>query len=197
MRIWSITTASAAWHACTTLAAHRFSIAIRSAEVFGGRSSLISSASSDPSAPGCTTLTAVKAAPVSASRSAISSVVTTPSEFLLTNSASITRIVPLSTRSPRRNSLGRCRRVGWCGRDGVVPFAVEVVAGDGEGVDLLFRVLDAGGVGAGVELRADGQPGRGAGGADQVDDDLVAGQRPTPPVQGDLGEQPVFDLVPF
>ena len=72
---------------------------------------------------------------------------------------------------------------------------MEVVAGDGEGVDLLLRVSDAGGVGAGVEFGADGQPGRGAGGADQVDDDLVAGQGPAPPVQGDLREQPVFDLV--
>jgi hypothetical protein len=50
-------------------------------------------------------------------------------------------------------------------------------------------------VGAGVEFGADGEPGGGAGGADEVDDDLVAGQRPAPPVQGDLGEQPVLDLV--
>ena len=60
-----------------------------------------------------------------------------------------------------------------------------------------LRVPDAGGVGAGVEVGADGQPGGGAGGADQVDDDLVAGQGPAAPVQGDLGEQPVLDLVPF
>ena len=72
---------------------------------------------------------------------------------------------------------------------------MEVVAGEREYVDLLFRVADAGGVGTGVEFGAHGEPGGGMGGADQVDDDLVAGQRTTPPVQGDLGEQPVFDLV--
>ena len=60
-----------------------------------------------------------------------------------------------------------------------------------------LRVSDAGGVGAGVEVGADGEPGRGGGGADQVDDDLVAGQRPAAPVHGDLGEQPVLDLVPL
>jgi len=31
--------------------------------------------------------------------------------------------------------------------------------------------------------------------ADQVDDHAVAGQVPPAPVHGDLGEQPVFDLV--
>jgi hypothetical protein len=72
---------------------------------------------------------------------------------------------------------------------------VEIVWGDREGLDLLLGVGDAGGVVAGVELGADGEPGGGAGGTDQVDDDLVAGQRPAPPVEGDLGEQPVFDLV--
>ena len=81
-------------------------------------------------------------------------------------------------KGSRRNNLGRCRRVGWCGRDGVVPLSVEVVAGDREGVDLFFGVLDADGVGAGVEFGADGEPGGGAGGTDEVDDDLVAGQRP-------------------
>jgi hypothetical protein len=53
---------------------------------------------------------------------------------------------------------------------------VEVVASDREGLDLLVGVLDADGVG--VELGAGGEPGGGAGGADEVDDDLVAGQRP-------------------
>jgi hypothetical protein len=69
------------------------------------------------------------------------------------------------------------------------------VAGDRQGVYLLLRVFDAGGVGAGVEFGAHGEPGGRGGGADQVDDDLVAGQGSAAPVEGDLGEQPVFDLV--
>ena len=32
-------------------------------------------------------------------------------------------------KGPRRNSVGELRRVGWC--DPVIPFAVEVVAGEG------------------------------------------------------------------
>jgi hypothetical protein len=56
---------------------------------------------------------------------------------------------------------------------------------------------------AGIELRhlryfgADSQAGAGGGGGDRVDDDLVAGQRPPTPVEGDVGEQPVLDLVPL
>src|SRR6476619_2620921 len=48
-----------------------------------------------------------------------------------------------------------------------------------------------------VAVGVDLQPLVVGGRADQVDDDLVAGQWPTAPVQGDGGEQPVFDLVPF
>src|SRR6266704_3328267 len=64
---------------------------------------------------------------------------------------------------------------------------MEVVLADGQG-GYLF---------AGVQLGGDGQPGGCGGGADQLDDGLVAGQRPTAPVAGDLGEQPVLDLVPL
>jgi len=53
---------------------------------------------------------------------------------------------------------------------------VEVVAVERQGVDLLAGVLDPDGVGGGVEFGADGESGGGGGGADQVGDDLVAGQ---------------------
>ena len=100
---------------------------------------------------------------------------------------------------------GRCwRRRGGPGRgraDGVVPFAVEAVPRQGAGVfhvpELRPGDLDAAGVAAGVQLRGDGQPGRGGGRGDGVDDDLVAGQRAGPPVAGDLGEQPVLYFVPL
>lgn len=88
------------------------------------------------------------------------------------------KLKPSFGKGPRRNSLGWCWRVGRWSAQGVVPFAVEVVAGDREGVDLFVGVFDADGVGPGVEFGADGEPGGGAGGADQVDDDLVAGQGP-------------------
>ena len=81
--------------------------------------------------------------------------------------------------------------------DGVVPVVVEAVIVDRQGLDLFFGVGQAGGVLAGVQLGGDGQPGGRGGGGDQLDDGLVAGQRPAAPVAGDLGEQPVLDLVPL
>src|SRR5664280_960957 len=87
------------------------------------------------------------------------------------------------------------------GVEGVVPFAVPVVSGEGavvfEGLDLLVGDFDAGGVAGGVELGVDVQAGAGSGGGDGVDDDFVAGQGPAAPVHRDVGEEPVFDFVPF
>ena len=71
------------------------------------------------------------------------------------------------------------------------------MAGDRQVVDVLLGVLDAGGVRVGVEFTVDGQSGGRGGVADQVDDDLVGFQWPAAPVHGDLGEQPVLDLVPL
>jgi hypothetical protein len=83
------------------------------------------------------------------------------------------------------------------GAPGVVPVAVPVVAGQRQGGHLPVADLDAGGIGAGVQLRADPQPGAGGGGCDGLHDDLMAGQRPAAPVHRDVGEQPVLDLVPL
>jgi hypothetical protein len=47
---------------------------------------------------------------------------------------------------------------------------------------------------AGVQDRIDMQATAGAGRRDRLDDHLVAGQGPAPPVHGDVGEQPVLDL---
>lgn len=79
--------------------------------------------------------------------------------------------------------------------DNVVPFAVPGIARDREVFHLPVADLDAGRVLGGVELGGDGQPGGCCGGADQVDDRLVAGQGPAAPVPGDLGEQAVLDFV--
>lgn len=81
--------------------------------------------------------------------------------------------------------------------DCVVPVRVEAVAVDRQDFHLLLGEDEAGGVFAGIQLGGDGQPGARGGGADQLDDGLVAGQRPAAPVAGDLREQPVLDLVPL
>jgi pimeloyl-ACP methyl ester carboxylesterase len=50
---------------------------------------------------------------------------------------------------------------------------------------------------AGVQLRLDPQPGAGASRGDGLDDDFMAGQGSAAPVERDVGEQPVLDLVPL
>ena len=93
----------------------------------------------------------------------------------------------------------RVRR--WPGRslraEGVVPVAVPVVAGQRQCVHLPVTDLDSDVVGAGVQLGVHAQPGAGGGGGDGLHDDLVAGQRPAPPVHRDVGKQPVLHLVPL
>lgn len=87
------------------------------------------------------------------------------------------------------------------GAQRVVPFSVEGVAEEGavglEGFDLLVWDLDAFGVGGFVEFGVDAQAGAGCGGSDGLDDHFVAGQGSSAPVHGEVGEEPVFDLVPL
>ncbi len=83
------------------------------------------------------------------------------------------------------------------GTQGVVPGAVHGVPLQWQGGEALLADRDAGGVVAAVQVRLDAQPGARAGGLDGLDHDLVAGQRAAPPVEGDVGEQSVLDLVPF
>ena len=95
---------------------------------------------------------------------------------------------------------GRVERdVGDAGlrRDGVVPLAVELVGADGQGGRVLPADLDPRGVAAGVQAGGDGQSGAGGGGGDQVEGDVVAGQRAGTPVRRDEGEQAVLDPVPL
>src|SRR3990172_8976582 len=81
--------------------------------------------------------------------------------------------------------------------DDVVPFRVEWVAGEVDGGELGVADLDALGVGALVEAGVDGQGGAGGGGGDQVDDRLAGEQGLAAPVDADLAEQAVLDLVPL
>lgn len=56
---------------------------------------------------------------------------------------------------------------------------------------------DAGGVAVLVEFGVDFPALPGRGGPDEVDDHLVAGQRPATPVHRDMTEEPVLDFVPL
>src|SRR3954466_3076198 len=71
---------------------------------------------------------------------------------------------------------------------GVVPFTLEAVADDVEGLHLGVGNRDALRIGRWIEFAANAQPGLG-GGADQIDDDAVADQRRGAPVHADEGKQ--------
>lgn len=78
-------------------------------------------------------------------------------------------------------------------RHRVVPIAVEGVAMQREGVDHLLGERDALGVCAGVAHCPHIEPGRGSGRADEVDHDLVTGERPATPVHRYRAPQAVPD----
>src|SRR4051812_12934859 len=65
------------------------------------------------------------------------------------------------------------------------------------GGELSVGHLDAGGVRAGVEGRADREAGAGGGAPDELDDDFATDEWSSAPVFGDVAEHPVFDLVPL
>ncbi len=74
---------------------------------------------------------------------------------------------------------------------------MEFVVQDVELRHLVVREDDAFLVGVGIEFAFHGEAGLGGGGANQIDDDLIADQRLGAPVHADEREQPVLDLVPF
>jgi hypothetical protein len=63
-----------------------------------------------------------------------------------------------------------------------------------QGIQLLLADREARREIAGIQGGLDSQPAAGAGRRDGLDDHLVAGQRPAPPVHRDVGKQPVLDL---
>src|SRR5919206_2334452 len=85
--------------------------------------------------------------------------------------------------------------VAW--PDRVVPLTVELIADEIERGHLLVRDGDPFGVAVRIELATHAQPRLGRGAADQIDDHLIADQRPGAPVHADEREQAVFDLVPL
>jgi hypothetical protein len=83
---------------------------------------------------------------------------------------------------------------GELGVEGVVPGAVHGVPLKRQGIQALPADRNARRVVAGVQSGLHTQTAAGAGRRDGLDDHLVAGQWPAPPVHGDVREQPVFDL---
>src|SRR5260370_42223533 len=81
--------------------------------------------------------------------------------------------------------------------DCIVPVAVEIAAPDTDGVHLGVADLDAGGIGGGIDLALDLQPGIGGRGRNELDDGLVADERSRPPILGNEREEAMLDLVPF
>jgi hypothetical protein len=60
---------------------------------------------------------------------------------------------------------------------------------------LLISEFDFRGIEIGVEFATDCESFRGRGVGDEINDRLIGLQRPATPVEGDLGEEPVLDLV--
>src|SRR5512135_2318057 len=73
--------------------------------------------------------------------------------------------------------------VPW--RNGVVPLAVEIMGTQSDSLHLLLRDLDLGRVAPCIQTGLDLQARRRRRRGDQLDDDLVAHQRPTTPVHCD------------
>ena len=109
------------------------------------------------------------------------------------------------SRIKQYHKEGRALRVGakidsvfsLSGFDGVVPFRHDAVRSDAQLSHLGVGDLDAGLVGLAHEVGAHTQSGGGAGGAQVVQDGLVAVEGAARPVLADFAEQAVFDGVPL
>src|SRR4030042_2543147 len=77
------------------------------------------------------------------------------------------------------------------------PFAMKLVALDGEGGKLRVGDLDALRAGVFVNARLDAKALAGRGAADQIDDHLPTAQRTSSPVGRDRAEHPVALFVPL
>lgn len=81
--------------------------------------------------------------------------------------------------------------------DTIVPFPVKIMRLQPDLFQFLMGHFDLGGIFSFVQFCLHAEPLTGGGLADQLDDDLVADQRPSPPVHADMGKQAMFDLVLF
>ena len=91
----------------------------------------------------------------------------------------------------------RAKTNSQMGRDSVVPFREDLTGLEAKCLKLFGRGLHAGRIVAAIQVRGDRQPGLGSGGADEAEDLLVAVERLTRPVFGDLREEAMLDGVPL
>src|SRR6266568_2442411 len=81
--------------------------------------------------------------------------------------------------------------------DSIIPFAVEVVTGEVDGLHVGIGHLDAGRISVLIEFATNLQTGLRCRCCDELDDDLMADERFAAPVAGDEREEAMLDLVPF
>src|SRR5258705_10391502 len=81
--------------------------------------------------------------------------------------------------------------------DRIVPFAMEGVAFEIDGIHFGVGHLDAGWIGVLIEFATNLQTSLRRCCSDQLDDDLMADERFAAPVAGDEREQAMLDLVPL
>src|SRR5205823_14173251 len=86
-------------------------------------------------------------------------------------------------------------RILWL--EGVIPLAVKSVSGDVKSLEFLIAHFDASGIGVGVLDGSDDQSFLGGGMRDELNDRFKRDQGLGTPVDGDIGEEAMFDLVPF
>ncbi len=81
--------------------------------------------------------------------------------------------------------------------DGVIPLAMKSVSDDVKSFEFLIADLDTRRIGTAILHSSDGQPFFGGGVGDQFNNRFQRGQRLGTPVDGDVGKESVFDLVPL
>src|SRR5438128_5010790 len=86
-------------------------------------------------------------------------------------------------------------RILWL--EGVIPLAVKLVSSDVKSLEFLIADFDASRIGVGVLDGRDDQSFLGAGMRDELNDRFKRDQGLGTPVDGDVREEPMFDLIPF
>src|SRR5713101_319283 len=81
--------------------------------------------------------------------------------------------------------------------EGVIPLAVKIVSVDVKSLEFLIAHLDASRIGVGVLDGSDDQSFLGGGMRDELNDRFKRDQGFGTPVDGDVREEPMFDLIPF
>ena len=74
---------------------------------------------------------------------------------------------------------------------------MEMVTANANLTELFFSNFDSCGVFVCIEFTSDSQPRTGGCGGNEIDNNLMADKRLASPVLTDVGEEPMFDLVPF